>query len=244
MDIVVTEFMDLAALETLESDYTIHRDESLWDKPDALRALTADARALIVRNKTPVDAALLEASPRLEVVGRLGVGLDNIDLDACREKNVTVCPATGANADAVAEYAVAAAMVLLRGLIPATQAIAQGVWSRTDHSAGRESAGRVFGLLGYGSIGHITGERARAMGFRVIAHDPAIADAAAREVPADVRIVSFETLLAQADVMSIHVPLTAETRGLLDKSALAAMKPGAIVINTARGGIVDEAALA
>ncbi|MEO0619300.1 MAG: NAD(P)-dependent oxidoreductase [Pseudomonadota bacterium] len=243
-DVVVTEFMDLAALKTLEADYTVHRDETLWEKPEALRESIAHAQALIVRNKTPVDVALLDAAPDLKVVGRLGVGLDNIDLKACAERNVRVCPATGANADAVAEYAVAAAMVLLRGLIPATQAIAQGAWSRTDHSAGRESAGRVFGLLGYGSIGRVTAERAGALGFRVIAHDPAIDETDNATATTETQIVSFATLLDQADVLSVHVPLTSDTRGLLDAPALAAMKPGAILINTARGGIVDEAALA
>ncbi len=244
MRVVIAEFMDPAAVDRLRARFDVHYDPALVERPEPLREALADAGALIVRNRTPVNAALLARAPRLKVVGRLGVGLDNIDLDACRARGIEVIPATGANAQTVAEYVVCTAMMLLRGVYGASAEVAAGRWPRAALAGGRELAGKVFGLVGFGGIGQATARLARAFGVRLAAHDPWLAPGhpIAREL--GVEWLDLEPLLAAADVVSLHLPLTHATRGLLDGRRLGLMKRGAVLINTARGGIVDEAALA
>ncbi|MGI9406658.1 MAG: hydroxyacid dehydrogenase [Hyphomicrobiaceae bacterium] len=241
-DIIITEFMDDGPVSDLEKKFTVHRDDTLWEKPDELTALLADASGLIVRNKTQVTAAFLDAAPRLRVVGRLGVGLDNIDVAACEARNIAVCPATGANAAAVAEYVVTAALMLLRGAYSASMDLAAGRWPREALGNGRELGGCTFGIVGFGNIGQETARRAAVFGCTILAHDPVLA----ADDPAWERAerCSMTDLMAQADIISLHVPLTDRTRNMIGSAALAQMKPGAILINSARGGIVDETALA
>jgi (S)-sulfolactate dehydrogenase len=155
-----------------------------------------------------------------------------------------VIPATGANAQAVAEYVVATAMLLLRGAYASTSDVAAGRWPRAALSEGRELAGKTLGLIGFGGIGRLTGRLARALGMQAIGYDPALASEAAVWHDDATSPVALDTLLARADVVSLHVPLTANTRHLLDAERLAKMKRDAILINTSRGGVVDEAALA
>lgn len=237
---VIAEFMDAEAVAQLGGRFDVTYDPDLVDRPDCLAAAVAKAVALIVRNRTRVDAALLAAAPRLRVVGRLGVGLDNIDLAACTARGVRVIPATGANADAVAEYVIAALLILLRGAYGATARIAAGAWPRAD-LVGREAQGRLLGLVGFGDIARRVVPRARALGMRLAAHDPLVAAEEMRRL--EVAPMPLEALLAAADVVSLHVPLTAATRGLIDARRLGLMRPEAVLINTARGGIVDEEAL-
>lgn len=229
--IVVSEFMDEAALAGV--DASVVYDPGLVDDRPRLLAVLGDADAVIVRNRTRVDAELLAAAPRLRAVGRLGVGLDNIDVEACAARGVTVHPATGANTRSVAEYVIAAAMLLVRGAFASHAAMLTGEWPRGPLGQGGEVAGRLMGLVGYGGIARAVAERAEALGMRVLFHDPAVEGG-----------VPLIELLASADVVSLHVPLTDGTRGMIDTRALARMKPTAILINTARGGVVDEAALA
>ncbi len=240
--IVISEFMDSEAVDRLRADFDTDYDAGLVDRPEALAEALHSAQALIVRNRTRVDATLLEHGPGLRVVGRLGVGLDNIDLDACRTRGIEVIPATGANARAVAEYVVCTAMMLLRGTYLSSAKVAAGEWPRAALSSGRELSGKTLGLVGFGGIGRLTAELAAAWGMHAIAYDPhfkpdALADTAAT-------LVDLDTLLRRADVVSLHIPLNPDTRGLFARERLAAMQPGAVLINTARGGIVDEAALA
>jgi len=242
--IVITEFMDTDAVDALRADFAVHYDPELVDHPQSLQPLLADARALIVRNRTQVYAQLLASAPRLETVGRLGVGLDNIDMEACRQRDIAVHPATGANARAVAEYVIGAALLALRGVFGSSAEVANGQWPRTALSSGREANGKTLGLVGFGDIGQLTARLARALDLQVVAYDPFIPDNAALWSAQGVRPLDLKTLLAQADIISLHVPLNDATRNLLDRAALASTKPGAILINTARGGIIDEAALA
>jgi len=244
MRVVVTEFMDQAAVDVLSSHHATHYDAGLVDRHDELRARLADADALIVRNRTQVDAGLLAAAPRLCVVGRLGVGLDNIDVVACAQRGVTVIPATGANALAVAEYVIAAAMLLLRGAYGSTHDVAAGAWPRSALSGGREAGDKTLGIVGFGGIGRLTARLARALGMQVLAFDAQIPPGDPMWQDEDVRPQAFDALLARADVVTLHVPLLPSTRGLIDAARIATMKRGAILINTSRGGIVDEAALA
>jgi (S)-sulfolactate dehydrogenase len=241
-DIVVSEFMDEAALDEVRRDFSLAYDPSLVDRPDELLPLVAEARALIVRNRTQVRGRLLDAARRLEAVGRLGVGLDNIDVAACAARGIAVLPATGANETAVAEYVIATALVLLRGAYHATPAMLEGSWPR-ERLIGREVSGRTLGLVGFGGIARQVARRAAALGMRVAAHDPFVpaGDPAWQDVE---RHGELRPLLAASDIVSLHVPLTDATRNLVDAAALAAMRPDAVLINTSRGGIVDEPALA
>jgi (S)-sulfolactate dehydrogenase len=242
--ILITEFMDERAVAALAARFDVRYDPGLVDRVDAIPGLLTDCAALIVRNRTQVNERMLDAGPRLRVVGRLGVGLDNIDVKACEARGIAVIPATGANAQAVAEYVVGTALALLRGAFDATNAVGAGQWPRTALSNGREIGGKTLGLVGFGNIGRVTARLARGVGMRVIgfdAHVPAD-DAAWREESATPR--SFAEVVAEADVVSLHVPLTPATRNLVDAERLATMKPEAILINTARGGVVDEAAVA
>ena len=239
-DVVICEFMDQAAVAGLADEFDVLYDPNLVDRADDLALAVADARALIVRNRTQVRGALLEAAGALQVVGRLGVGLDNIDLEACERRGVAVHPATGANDAAVAEYVITTALLLLRDAYAAGTDVIAGTWPR-QRCMGREIGGKVLGLVGFGGIARQTAQRARALGMHVMAHDPFVAatDAAWR----DVKRSELGELLTHADVVSLHLPLTDGTRGLFDAHKIARMKQGAVLVNTARGGIVDEDAL-
>ncbi|MEL6680459.1 MAG: hydroxyacid dehydrogenase [Pseudomonadota bacterium] len=237
-DIVVTEFMDEGALEALDASCLY--DPTLVEDRARMLAALGSARAIVVRNRTQVDVELLGAAPALKVVGRLGVGLDNIDLAACAARGVAVRPATGANTLSVAEYVISTAMALVRGAYASNAAMIAGAWPR-GALIGGELSGRTLGLYGYGGIARAVAVRAHALGMTVIAHDPHVPEEDAGWAGAE--RVTADDLLARADVLSLHVPLTDETRGMIGAEALAAMKPGAVLINTARGGVVDEAAL-
>jgi (S)-sulfolactate dehydrogenase len=238
-DIVISEFMDKnIALEVLDG-LDVQYEPTLVDDRAALLKAVAGARAIIVRNRTQVDIELLEHAPNLKVVGRLGVGLDNINLDACKSREVVVCPATGANDVAVAEYTITAALVLMRGAWTATDRMIGGEWPRTD-LMGREISGKRLGLIGFGSIARQVAARAMALGMTVSAFDPYLAE----NDPAwsGVRASTLADLAADCDVISVHVPLTDETRYLVGIEFIGRMQTGAILINSARGGVVDESA--
>ena len=211
------------------------------DDPARLAAALPEARALIVRNRTQVRGPLLEAGAKLKVVGRLGVGLDNIDTEACAARGIGVIPATGANDLSVAEWVIASSMMLLRGAYHATDDVIDGTWPR-NRLMGRELSGRIMGLVGFGSIAREVAKRARALGMDVVAYDPFLADTAPAWSMA--RRQDLETLLREADVISLHVPLTNDTRNMISTQRLSSMRKDAVLLNAARGGVVDEAALA
>ena len=242
--IVISEFMDLPAVESLRGAFDVDYAPELVDDRAGLLARVAGADALIVRNRTRVDREVLAAAPRLRAVGRLGVGLDNIDVAACEAAGVAVYPATGANSLAVAEYVVATSMVLLRGAYLSSNEVAAGQWPRARMSQGRETAGKTLGLVGFGGIGRMTAKLAQALGMRVLAYDPMLPPDAPAWSEAGVGRRELDALFGEVDVLSLHVPLTESTRGLVDAARLARMKPDAILVNTARGGVVDETALA
>ncbi|MEM5470530.1 hydroxyacid dehydrogenase [Hoeflea sp. AS60] len=240
-DIVITEFMDEAAVGRLAHAYDTLYDPKLVDDPAKLHDHLTSARALIVRNRTQVRESLLSMGPRLRVVGRLGVGLDNIDVAACKARSIAVIPATGANDLSVAEYVITSALMLLRGAYLRSSEVAAGDWPRQS-MMGRELAGKTMGLIGYGSIAREVAWRAHMMGMQIVAYDPYLmADHPGWQIA---RNVSLDGVLEFSDVISLHTPLTDATRNMIDAEALSRMKPDAILINAARGGIVDEAALA
>lgn len=242
-DIVIPEFMDEEAVASLSAEFSVLHDRTLVDRPAELEEAAAGARALIVRNRTQVRGDLLAAAVRLEAVGRLGVGLDNIDVAACQDRGIAVLPATGANDVSVAEYVIATLLMLLRGAYRASDLVRAGEWPR-ERLIGREASGMTLGLIGFGAIARAVARRATALEMPVIGHDPFLPDSDPAWSEFDASPRSLDALLAEADVVSLHVPLTDKTRHLIDAAALAAMKPGAVLINAARGGVVDEPALA
>ncbi len=242
--ICISEFMDCAAVQALRPGFDLQYEPAWVERRADLLGALPGAHALIVRNRTQVDAALLSSAPSLRVVGRLGVGLDNIDVEACRERGIRVIPAAGANARSVAEYVVTTAAVLLRGAYASSADVAAGQWPRARLSEGRETLGKTLGLVGFGDIGRQAAALAQAFGMQVVACDPMLAPDDPVWSQMGVRSVSLDMLLAQADAVSLHVPLVATTRHLIDAQRIAGMKAGAVLINTARGGVVDEAALA
>ncbi|MBA3508228.1 MAG: hydroxyacid dehydrogenase [Betaproteobacteria bacterium] len=241
-DIVITEFMDDEVARTLALEQDVLYDPSLVDRPGDLAAAARDASALIVRNRTRVDEPLLAQCRKLKVIGRLGVGLERIDLDACRRHGVEVCAAHGANAIAVAEYVIAGVLMLRRGAYQATQQVMAGAWPR-EALIGGEVSGRRLGLVGFGDIARHVARRADALGMEVVAFDPFVhaEDPSWREL--GVTSLTFEDVLETSDALSLHVPLTSETRHLLDRAAFDRMQRGAILVNTTRGGVVDEPAM-
>jgi len=242
--LVISEFMDAPAVEGLARHFDVDYRPKLVDQPAALESAVGEAEGWIVRNRTQVRGRILEAAARLKVIGRLGVGVDNIDVERCQARGIRVIPATGANAESVAEYVITAALGGLRGVFFATRAVEAGTWPRQMLSQGREATGKVLGLIGLGSIGRLVARKAAPLGMHVIAHDAFLKpdDPAWREVEGPPR--TLEQVLRESDVVSLHIPLTPETRGLLNASRMGLMKRNAVLINTARGGLIDEHALA
>ncbi|HKW83549.1 MAG TPA: hydroxyacid dehydrogenase [Burkholderiaceae bacterium] len=242
--IVITEFMDERAVAQLRAAHDVLFDPMLVDDPARLHAEAARADVLIVRNRTQVRGELLAALGKARIVGRLGVGLDNIDVAACEARGIKVIPATGANALSVAEYVIGTAMLLLRGAYQASADVAAGAWPRSALGSGREIGGKTLGLVGFGSIGQLTAKLAHGVGMHAIAFDAMLAADHPAFAASGVRSVTLEALCAQSDVLSLHVPLVESTRRLFDAQRIASMKRGAVLINSARGGVLDEAALA
>jgi len=211
--------------------------------PDALASLLERAHALVVRTYTRVDAALLASAPLLRVVGRAGVGIDNIDQSACAARRVQVVHTPGANADAVAEYVIALMLDALRPRPDVAGALSRAAWSdlRADSVAARELNERVVGVLGLGAVGSRVARLCNAFGCKTLYHD-------LRVIPTEQRYgaapTTFARLLSAADVLTVHVDNRPGNRMLLDACALSALKPDALLINTSRGFVVDEQALA
>jgi (S)-sulfolactate dehydrogenase len=240
--VVVAEFLQSQYIDVLEQTLAVYYDPDLYSKRDVLHREVEKAQAIFIRNRTLIDPELLTAAKSLRVVGRLGVGLDNIDMVACATAGVEVIPASGANAVSVAEYVLGAMLVLSRGIYSMTPSMLAGQWPRQGHAFGRELMGKTLGLVGYGAIARQVAHRAKSFGMNIAAYDPHISE----DDPAweSARKVGLAELLATADVVSLHTALTKETIGLIDRSALEKFKPGSILINTSRGGVVDEQALA
>ena len=222
--------------------HDVEYDADLYGKRESLLASMPGTRAIVIRNRTRIDEELIAAASELVVVGRLGVGLDNIDMEACASAGILVKPAIGANAVSVAEYVLGATLTLLRPVFGMTESMVAGQWPRQGHAFGAEVSGKTLGLLGFGAIARHVARRAAAFDMAIIAHDPFVP--ASDPVWSQAERVSFDDLLRRADVLSVHTPLTDDTRNLIGGVALGLMKPTAVLINTSRGGVVDEAALA
>ncbi len=218
--------------------------EVRWvDGPDRgkLLAEVPDADALLVRSATTVDAEVLAAAAKLKIVARAGVGLDNVDVDAATERGVLVVNAPTSNIHSAAEHALALLLSAARQITSADASLRAHTWKRSSFS-GTEIFGKTVGIVGLGRIGQLVSQRLAAFGADIVAYDPYVSSARAAQL--GIELLTLEELLGRADFISVHLPKTPETAGLIDKEALAKTKPGVIIVNAARGGLVDEAALA
>ena len=239
MKIVLAEKVSPATLKVFadEPDWQVLTHDQL---PDGLPAALADADALVVRSAVQVDEALLKLAPKLRVIGRAGVGVDNIDAAAATRHGIVVMNTPGANAVAVAELTLGLMLALARKLTVANAGMHAGKWEKKSLQ-GVELRNKTLGILGLGRIGLEVAKRARGFGFEIVGHDPFVSAAVAREN--GIRLVSVEELFAQADYLSLHVGLTPQTTGIINAKTLAKMKKGVRIVNCARGELVDEAAL-
>jgi len=210
------------------------------DRPKLLAAV-ADADALLVRSATTVDAEVIAAAPRLKIIARAGVGLDNVDVDAATAAGVLVVNAPTSNIHSAAEHALALMLAAARQIPAADATLREHTWKRSSFS-GTEIFGKTVGVVGLGRIGQLVAHRLAAFGTRLVAYDPYVSPARAAQL--GIELLSLDDLLARADFISVHLPKTPETAGLLGKEALAKTKPGVVIVNAARGGLIDEHALA
>ncbi len=241
MKILVTELMWEDGIKDLkDKGYEVDYDMELSRKREELIHLLPNYDAVIVRNETQVDTEFLEAAKKTQVIGRLGVGLDNIDLIGASERNIPVVSARNANATSVAEYVIAAMLDASRPLTAANKDVREGNWNRKRFT-GIELNNRVLGLIGMGEISHRVARRAKAFGMEVIGYDPFVAsfDHVVQETGIR-QIDTVEDVLKASDFVSVHVPLIDSTKHLLDREAFRVMKEEAYVINSARGGIIHE----
>ena len=239
--ILITEFMDEDAINLLKKKYDVYYDISLAEDSNSLVKLINKMKALIVRNKTLVTRELIENAPNLTCVGRLGVGLDNIDLSACEEQNITVYPALGANSHSVAEYVICASMMLLRKAYFKKNEMIAGNWPRQE-SSGSEVYGKTLGLIGFGDIAQKTRDSALGLGIKTVAYDPYLDKDS--NVWKETKNLPLDNLLSISDIISLHIPLSKETKNLIDEKKLRLIKNSSLIINTSRGGIIDENSLA
>jgi len=240
--ILITDDVDADGVALLTAEPDLAVDEVPTLPRDELLARIGNYDALVGRSATRISPELLRAAPRLAVVGRAGVGVDNIDMELATELGIAVINAPAGNTIAVAELFFGTVIGLLRHLPGAAQSMREGRWDRSQ-LLGRELQGQTLGIVGLGRIGGEVASRAHAFGMTVIAYDPYIADARCQALRVQ-RVGQLEELLDVATIVTVHTPLTSETRGMIGARALARLGPGAIVVNMARGGIVDEAALA
>jgi D-3-phosphoglycerate dehydrogenase/(S)-sulfolactate dehydrogenase len=229
--ILISEDVWGTPFQVLEGSFPILRNDNLWSNPDELKAAIADATALVVRNRTKVTADVIAAAPKLKVIARAGVGLDNIDLKAADAAGVVVVAGLGANAVSVGELTLGLALALLRNIPVHDVATRDGGWVRTP---GRELSGLTWGLLGCGATGIATARLLQGFNCPVIGYDPYAKNLSGIE------LTTFEKVLERSDVISIHMPSTAETNGVINTKTLKLMKPDAVIVNVGRGEVINE----
>jgi D-3-phosphoglycerate dehydrogenase/(S)-sulfolactate dehydrogenase len=232
--ILISEDVWGTPFQKLEGSFPITRNDDLWSNPEELKASLKDITALVVRNRTKVTAEIIAAAPKLKVIARAGVGLDNIDIKAADAAGVVVVAGLGANAVSVGELTLGLALALLRNVPGHDVATRDGGWVRTP---GRELSGLTWGLLGCGATGLATAKLLQGFGCSVIGYDPYAKNLS------NIELTTFDDVLKRSDVVSIHMPSTAETNGSINATSLALMKPDAIIVNVGRGEVINEADL-
>lgn len=232
--ILISEDVWGTPFQKLEGSFPIIRNDNLWSDPEKLKASLKDVSALVVRNRTKVTADVIASAPKLRVIARAGVGLDNIDIKAADAAGVVVVAGLGANAVSVGELTLGLALALLRNIPGHDVVTRDGGWVRTP---GRELSGLTWGLLGCGATGVATAKLIQGFGCSVLGYDPY------EKNLSGIELTTFEDVLKRSDVMSIHMPSTPETNGVINSATLALMKPEAILVNVGRGEVINEADL-
>lgn len=241
-DILITENIIGEEMDKLRQSCDAVFEPELWKEPEKMAAMIGDFRALIVRNQTQVTSELLDAATNLEIVGRAGVGLDNVDVAAASERGIVVAFTPEQNTNSVAELAIGLMLGLAR-MIPAGDADTKaGGWKRQKFT-GIEIQGKTLGLIGLGRIGASTAAKARALGMDIIAYDPFVDSESLKAMDLRVGMMTLDEVLSQSHFVSCHLPATAETAGLFNYEKFCLMKSGAFFINTSRGEVVDEDSL-
>jgi D-3-phosphoglycerate dehydrogenase len=241
--ILATENLVGCEMDALRKQFDVTFEPELWKNPAKLREMIGEYDAIMVRNQTKVTAELIGAGKKLSVIGRAGVGLDNVDCDAATAAGVVVVYAPEQNSISVAELALGMMLSLARMLPAADASTKAGGWDRKRFFNGIELYGKTLGLLGLGRIGFLTAMRAKAFGMKIVAFDPKISADSPMVVESGARLTALTELLAEADFVSCHIPETPQTVKMLGYEQFCRMKPSAYFINTARGGVVDEAGL-
>jgi D-3-phosphoglycerate dehydrogenase len=241
-DILVTENVAGAEMDALKRSFDVTFDPDLWKSPDKLKAAVGEYRAIIVRNQTQVNADLIAAGRNLQVIGRAGVGLDNVDVKTATESGVVVAWTPEQNSLSVAELALGMMLSLARMIPAADRSTKSGKWER-QRFTGTELYGKTLGIVGLGRIGFLTAMRARAFGMDIVAHDNFVSPDSALVVESQAKLVPLDDLLAKSDFISCHLPKTPQTLNFFDDAKFAKMRPTAHFINTSRGEVVDEDAL-
>lgn len=234
--ILITEFINKSSLNNLEKNFEVHYDEKLWNQTEKLIKSIKDFEGLIVRNKTKVTKDLLDKAYNLKFVGRLGVGLDNIDTDYCKNKEIYVQLATGMNADSVVEYVVSCSLSLIKKIPLLNNSTTKGEWPRTKIKS-EEINGKNLGIIGYGHIGKKVSKYCSNLGLNIIAYDPYLKNQTNDEYA---KFVELNKIYELSDIISLHLPLTKETKNLINKVSFSKMKQKPVIINTSRGSIVNE----
>lgn len=240
--ILISEDVTGTGIDRLKAKYQVHCDPDLWKKVPELEGMIPGFEALIVRNQTKVNAGLLAKAKALRVIGRAGAGYDNIDVPAATKEGVVVAFSPEENAVSVAEHVFALLLALARKIPGADKSTKGGGWERKKYH-GSELLGKTLGILGLGKIGFRVALRAKAFGMRILAHDAYLSSTSLHVTESGVLLTSFDRVLAEADFLTIHLPLTPETRGILNEEALRKMKKNAFLINTSRGEVLAEADL-
>jgi D-3-phosphoglycerate dehydrogenase len=240
--ILITENIIGPGIDALKEKYDCRWDKDLWQRPGEILEIADRFEAIIVRNQTKVTADLLKAATRCQVVGRAGVGVDNVDVEAASELGIVVAFTPEENAISVAEEVLGMMLCLAKRFVGADASVKAGKWDRMAF-LGVELFGKTLGIIGLGKIGARVAIRARAFGMRIIAYDPYLTRHHIHVTESQAELVDLDTLLKTSDFITIHLPLTAETRHLIDQDRLSRMKPTAYLINTSRGPIVNEADL-
>jgi len=237
ISILITEFIDSEALQGLNINFNVIYKKDAWGNLDYLKKEINNFDGIIVRNKTQLKEDILKKASNLKFIGRLGVGLDNIDIEYCKKNNILVQPATGMNADSVAEYVINSSLTLLKKTNIVNEKTLDAQWPRTSITT-NELRGKTLGLIGFGYIAKKVLKLVNAFEVSIIAYDPFISLKEMDEI--NVKKVTFENILSLADIISIHVPLNKETKYLFNKKSFVKLKRKPIIINSSRGGIINE----
>ncbi|HDR46403.1 MAG TPA: phosphoglycerate dehydrogenase, partial [Geoalkalibacter subterraneus] len=240
MKVLITDEISPEGLQPLQEDPRIQVDVKLGLTVEELHRIIGDYEAIITRSGTRVDSALIQHAKNLKIIARAGVGIDNVEVDAASKQGIIVVNAPYGNVNSAAEHTMALLLSLCRNITQANPSLKSGQWKRAPFT-GHELKGRTLGIIGLGKVGGRVALRAKAFEMEVMTYDPYISEKRAEDF--GVKLVSLEDIVRYADVISVHTPLNDETRGMINAEHFEGMKNGVIVVNCARGGIIDEAAM-